>query len=134
MDKPKKKRWRWVLLGLAVVIVLMAVMVFAALPRPLDIAPLSLQGLPLAEGSYTGECSNGLVAAKVEVTIHKGTVSDIRLLEHRNGMGQAAGVIPEQVLEAGALPVDAVAGATASSLTIQKAIENALEGQQGEAS
>ena len=48
------------------------------------------------------------------------------MLEHKNGQGTPAEVIPEKVVETQTLEVDIVSGATYSSKVILKAIENAL--------
>jgi uncharacterized protein with FMN-binding domain len=80
-----------------------------------------------ADGKYIGDCDVGLVYAKVEVTVKDGVITDINLLEHKNGKGEAAETMPAQVLKAQSLKIDAVAGATSSSKVILKAIDNALE-------
>jgi uncharacterized protein with FMN-binding domain len=48
-------------------------------------------------------------------------------LEHRNGQGEAAEVIPQMVVDAQSLQVDAISGATFSSKVILLAIEDALK-------
>lgn len=85
----------------------------------------------IPDGTYTGACDVGLVQAKVAVTVNQGRLEAIELLEHKNGKGAAAEVIPAQVLEAQSLGVDTVSGATSSSKVILKAIENALASPEG---
>ena len=53
-------------------------------------------------------------------------IEDIQLLNHRNGKGKAAEVIPEKVVLSQSLKVDTITGATVSSKVILKAIEVAL--------
>ena len=50
-----------------------------------------------------------------------------QLLEHQTGLGGKAEAIIDQVIQNQSLEVDAVSGATTSSKTILKAIENALQ-------
>lgn len=85
----------------------------------------------IPDGTYTGACDVGLVQAKVAVTVKQGRLEAIELLEHKNGKGAAAEVVPERVIAAQSLSVDTVSGATSSSKVILKAIENALTAQEG---
>ena len=78
------------------------------------------------DGSYTGECKNGIVAVSVEVSVKDHAITGINILEHRNGKGESAEAIVNDVIQAQTLNVDTVSGATFSSYTILKAIENAL--------
>lgn len=82
------------------------------------------------DGVYTGECDNKLVKAGVEVQVEDGRITNIKILEHENGLGSKAETIVNRVIQGQTLNVDAVTGATYSSNTILKAIENALH--QGE--
>lgn len=96
----------------------------------IEIHPVDLNGV--ADGSYTGTYDAKLVKAKVSVTVSGGKITDIQLLEHVNGQGQnGEGVIPE-VLDQQTVSVDVISGATLSSKTILKAIENALTQGQGQ--
>ena len=124
MAKDKK-----VLLVLLAAVVALGVAVFMALPRrvPVENANSTLSALP--DGAYTGSCENGLVLATVRVTVEQGAIAGIEILEHRNGMGQAGEAVLERVVLAQSLDVDAVAGATASSNTLLKAVENALNSE-----
>jgi len=93
-----------------------------------------LENLPISEvnlmelddGSYTGNYKVFPVSAEVRVTMNNHKITEIELIEHKNGEGAAAEVIPEKVVEAQTLDVDVVSGATYSSKVILKAIENAL--------
>ena len=88
------------------------------------LAKISVTGIP--DGSYDGSYSSFPVSAKVEVLISGGKITDIKLVEHNNGQGQAAEAIPASVVSLQSLSVDTVAGATYSSKVILKAIESAL--------
>ncbi len=80
----------------------------------------------LEDGVYMGSYKAFPVSAEVRVTIEGQRITGIELLEHNNGKGAPAEVIPDRVVEAQSLDVDAVSGATYSSKVILKAIENAL--------
>jgi uncharacterized protein with FMN-binding domain len=79
------------------------------------------------DGEYFGEFDVDFIAAKVEVDIKDKKISNIKLIEHKNERGAKAEVIPERVVRAQSLKVDAVSGATNSSKVILKAIQNALD-------
>ena len=84
----------------------------------------------VADGKYIGECDAGYIYAKVEVIIKDGSIEDINLLEHRNEKGKNAESIPETIVKADTVKVDAVSGATNSSKVIMKAVENALTNEE----
>jgi uncharacterized protein with FMN-binding domain len=81
----------------------------------------------ISDGTYLGSYDAFRIEADVSVTVSNNKITDIKLLRHKNERGQRAEVIPQRVLEAQSLEVDAVSGATNSSKVILKAIENALE-------
>ncbi len=80
----------------------------------------------IADGAYIGEYNVSLIYAKVEVIVQNGKIEKITLLEHKNERGKSAEKIIGDIIEQQSLDVDAVSGATNSSLVIRKAIENAL--------
>ncbi len=83
--------------------------------------------LDIPNGVYTGECDVNFIYAKVEVTVHNGAITSIRILEHKNERGQAAEAVVEKIVSEQRIDVDAVSGATNSSTVLKKAVENALE-------
>lgn len=80
----------------------------------------------LKDGTYIGEYNADFIYAKVQVTISKGVITEISILEHRNERGKAAEKIVDQVLKQQTLKVDAVAGATNSSKVLLAAMGDAL--------
>jgi len=89
------------------------------------ISEVDLAGLE--NGVYTGSYKAFPVTAEVRVTINNHRITGIELIEHNNGQGDPAEVIPDRVVEEQTLGVEAISGATYSSKVILKAIENALE-------
>lgn len=81
----------------------------------------------IADGEYEGEFDISLVYAKVKVTMNKGKIENIAILKHDNGRGKSAEKIIEDVISQQKLGVNVITGATASSKTILKAVENALQ-------
>ncbi len=125
-QKVKRRPILIVITGVLIIPILLVVMVIINLPKPQQVSDSSFNLTMLADGTYQGECDNGLVFVKVEVDVQNQIISNIRILEHRNGMGQAAETIVDSVKSEQRIEVDAVSGATLSSQTILKAIENAL--------
>lgn len=88
---------------------------------------LDISNVP--DGIYVGEYDVDFVYAKVEVTVQNGAITDIDILEHKNGRGKSAEIVTGRIIEEQKIEVDAVSGATNSSTVIKKAVENALTGK-----
>ncbi len=78
------------------------------------------------DGVYVGEYDVNFIYAKVEVTVQDGAITDITILQHKNGRGKSAEIITDRIIEEQKTDVDAISGATNSSVVIKKAVENAL--------
>ena len=70
------------------------------------------------------------IYAKVEVTVQNGEITNINILEHRHERGKAAEVITDSIVDEQKIDVDAISGATNSSIVIKKAVENALKSRK----
>jgi uncharacterized protein with FMN-binding domain len=131
----KKKYIVLLIVGAAVLILAAAgVIWFKDIQSNLDaleetaISEVDLSTIP--DGVYAGSYSEFPVSAEVRVTVSGHAIKDITLVRHDTGQGQAAEAIPQMVVEAQSLQVDAVSGATYSSKVILKAIEDALINQR----
>jgi uncharacterized protein with FMN-binding domain len=117
------KRWLWLVLALLV-----------AAGCGVPTKPDTLGAFPdgrLTDGVYRGRASHFPAKAVVEVEVVDGRVADVRLVEHRYGRGGPAGErIPERILYRRSTDVDAVSGATGSSILIMEAVQSALEKAQ----
>ena len=81
----------------------------------------------IPDGVYVGEYDVDFIYAKVEVTVQNGAVTNIDILEHKNGHGKPAEIIVDKIIKEQKIDVDTVSGATNSSTVIKKAVENALK-------
>ena len=124
--KNKIKSKRKILIPVIVIAVIIISAVFVFLPKEQEISDSSYNLALLQDGIYQGECDNGLVYVKVSVEVKDFAIENVDIIEHRNGRGQDAEKITERVQQQQSVEVDAITGATASSQTILKAIENAL--------
>ncbi|MEG2329910.1 FMN-binding protein [Anaerorhabdus sp.] len=84
----------------------------------------------IEDGTYLGEYSNSPVKARVEVNVVNHKITEINLLEHVYALGEKGEVVLQEIIAKQTLEVDMKTGATVSSMTIVKAIENALEGEK----
>ncbi|MDE5780873.1 MAG: FMN-binding protein [Lachnospiraceae bacterium] len=84
----------------------------------------------IEDGTYIGEHDAGYIYAKVKVTVLSHKITDIDILEHRNERGREAENITNSIILEQDISIDAVSGATNSSLVIEKAIEKALVRRQ----
>ncbi len=78
------------------------------------------------DGTYRGSWSAFPIKVVADVTVSDKRIVSVELIEHRNGQGDDAEVIPSRVVEAQSLQVDSVSGATYSSKVILLAIGDAL--------
>ncbi len=87
----------------------------------------------LVDGVFTGEFSNGPVHVVVKVHIEDRGIAHVELVEHRNWRGEKAekDVIRRIVMQQ-STSVDAVSGATMSSVAIMNAVQAAVEKSQAE--
>jgi uncharacterized protein with FMN-binding domain len=91
----------------------------------IQITNVDLSRVP--DGVYQGEYDVKYIYAKVNVTVSRGVITDVTILQHRNERGSAAEGITKTMVKEQKINVDAVSGATNSSKVIEKAVENALE-------
>lgn len=89
-----------------------------------EVGMIEMERVP--DGEYVGRYSAFPVSARVRVTVEDHTVSQIEILRHFNGQGEAGEGVVDSVIAAQSLDVDVVSGATYSSRVILKAIEKAL--------
>ena len=76
--------------------------------------------------SHIRYCNVGYIYAKVKVVVYNHIITDIELLEHAHERGAKAESIVKTIVEEQRADVDAVSGATNSSMVIEKACVNAL--------
>lgn len=83
----------------------------------------------IANGTYIGEYDVNFIYAKVKVSVKNGEITNIDILEHKNGRGKSAEAITSKIVEKQKINVDAISSATNSNIVIKKAVENALKGE-----
>jgi uncharacterized protein with FMN-binding domain len=84
----------------------------------------------LKDGLYKGEAKNGPVSVLAEVTIQNQRIIKIDLLKHRNWKGKPAEQVIVRIIEEQSTNIDAVSGATMSSVAIMNAVEDAIQKAQ----
>lgn len=80
----------------------------------------------MCDGEYIGEYDAGYIYAKVKVTISDNAIAKVDLLEHKHERGIRAESIVDHMVKEQKIDVDAISGATNSSIVIKKAVANAL--------
>ena len=133
----KKLKHKWIIIHRAATIVILACLVFHVYAGissmnsySSKISTVKIDNVDLSDiddGSYTGEYDVGYIYATVCVIVRNHEITDIKIMEHRNERGQAAEVITDEIIEQQKVRVDAISGATNSSMVIMKAVENALK-------
>ena len=84
----------------------------------------------IPDGVYVGEYDVDFIYAKVEVTVQNGEITNINILEYRHERGKTAEVITDSIVDEQKIDVDAISGATNSSIVIKKAVESALKSRK----
>lgn len=105
---------------------------YQATMKKLEIETLDVS--TVKDGVYEGSYDANVISASVKVTVHEGKIESIELTSHKYDRGGPAIAIVDEVIQAQSLDVDVVSGATNSSKTILKAIENALQSDPIESS
>lgn len=104
---------------------------FLAMAKQQNDALAKLSNVPIdmqtvADGTYSGESEAAMVAAEVAVTVKDHTIAAVKLVRHQTGLGKAAEAILPKMVDQNTDAVDAVSGATASSLVLRNAANQAL--------
>ena len=106
----------------------------AALARQVDLQSPNLASVPdgAYEASYTIQPPSGVVAAnthvRVRVTVSGGSYQRIELLEPKGvESGKAYQALAAHLLASQKLSVDAISGATITSMAVLKAVQNAVQ-------
>ena len=81
----------------------------------------------MKDGIYEGHSELGPVIVDVIVTVEKGKITGVEIVNHQNGLGQSANVIVDEMLDKNTYDVDVVSGATVSSEIIMNAVNDALQ-------
>ncbi len=81
----------------------------------------------VADGIYEGHSELGTVIVDVKVTVEKGKMIEVEIINHQNGFGQSANAIVENMVDKNTYDVDAISSATVSSEIIINAVSNALQ-------
>ena len=89
-----------------------------------------LESLQLQDGVYQGEATGFREGLIVEVTVNEGSLTNVSVVDHHEIGPQyykrPISLIPERIVEEQSTSVDSVTGATATSMAIMSAVENAL--------
>lgn len=125
-----------IVLSVLILLIIAATVYFSASAKKLEaLRDISVEDVDLSmvpDGTYTGKHEVFPVLVTVDVTVSNHVITEIILVRHFNGQGQAAGSITETVINEQSLEVDVVSGATYSSKVILLAIKDALDGAAGQ--
>ena len=125
-----KSKWFRIVLLFIVIAAAGSVIIYSTLSGNLEkLRKEPIRTVKLAEisdGSYVGEYSVFPVHVKVDVKVVDHEIIEIDILEHDHGKGRDAEAITDTIISQQSIEVDAISGATYSSLVIIKAVEDAL--------
>ncbi len=120
-----KKKWLLFMILTLILIIFVSFNIFAkSAVKNIKVENINLSSTK--DGIYYGSYVIDPVKVSIEVEIKSNQIIAISILEHVNGLGQKAETIINEVISSQSLQVDTISGATVSSTTILKAIENAI--------
>ena len=100
-----------------------------SIPKDKNQMETKKDSMGVKDGTYVG-ISEGWTGMKTEVTIRKGQISGIKILEI-NGTpefyGKVVDLLPDRILSKNSLEVDGISGATLSSNSMKESVGHALE-------
>ncbi len=107
--------------------VFIAISIYAC--QPAVMIGANLADRPLRDGTYTGRYRNGPNAALVKVTVLKNRIEHVEVVRHFSSWkgSKANIIIPQRIVTRQSTRVDAVTGATNSSIVIMNAAQTAIE-------
>lgn len=85
------------------------------------------------DGVYNGSGEGKFGPMKVEVTVEKGKISAIKVVEHKETPGLSDPIlekIPQEIIKAQSTEVSAISGATVTSNAIMQAVQDAIKDAQ----
>ncbi len=99
------------------------------------IATGPVEAARLKDGVYEGSAKWFPVKATVRVTVAKSKITNISVLHHRSSWKgkKPQLLIPKRILAKQSTQVDAVSGATASSVVLMSAVQEAVKKAYGDA-
>ena len=119
-----------IIFSVLILLIIAATVYFSASAKKLEaLRDISVEDVDLSmvpDGTYTGKHEVFPVLVTVDVTVSNHVITEIELVRHFNGQGQAAESITETVIQEQSLEVDVVSGATYSSKVILLAVKDAL--------
>lgn len=115
-----------------VIIVLIGIIGFKSwsakiVKEAIELEDVTVDIAKVADGIYEGHSELGPVIVDVKVTVEKGKMIEVEIINHQNGFGQSANAIVENMVDKNTYDVDAISGATVSSEVIINAVNNALQ-------
>lgn len=105
----------------------MTVLLAVSCEKPGDVRLRTPDLKTIPDGEYRGSYRIFPVTVRVKVAMKNHRIVSVAILEHFNGKGKDGEKITGRIVASQSLEIDAISGATYSSKTILKAVENALE-------
>ncbi len=120
-----------IVIAIIILIVIIGGIIISGMVRNLEnfIADVDIKPVELSQvddGTFKGKTNAGIIQVVLEVDVKDHEIRDIRILKHRNGQGADAEKLIPAVIKEQRIDLDAITGATYSSLAIQNAIYDAL--------
>lgn len=110
----------------ALITLIITLIIIACILRPKTLTIHDIKLNQIKDGEYLGICQNKILFAVVNVHVQNHVITKIDILEHKQSYKQQAIQIGKEVVKQQTLDVDTISGATLTSTTVLKAVENAF--------
>ncbi len=125
-----KRLWRYLAILMVILLVAGGWFVWRTVKMAHTLMDYELKGIDLSQvedGVYPGRFSDFLVMTDLEVTVADHRITSIKMLDQHCGKGYEALETFDRIIQAQSPKVDAVTGATSSSLCIMISVQKALQ-------
>lgn len=126
------KKWKIITIAAVAVVVAMVLFATVGLQEALNVTIGSVDLSTIADGRYVGEYRNGRFSSTVAVTVQNHAITGVEAIKGSNAGATMIAELAGRVLAAQQPNVDAFSGATATSKSFLKAVENALTAAAGQ--
>ena len=128
-EKKKSKAIKWVIVSVIAVPIILVAGLFLIVRFQKDAVPVDTKEMILKDGTHLGKSFKFPGEMPIQMTVEENRITDIRITKHRSPKkyNEMLNPLIQDVIEKQSTDVDSVSGATMSSRSLKKAINDAIQ-------
>ncbi|MFC1479109.1 FMN-binding protein [Planctomycetota bacterium] len=128
-EKKKSNLKKWIIVSAVAVPLILVIGLFLCVRFQKDAVPVDAQGMILKDGIHQGKSFKFPGEMLIKMTVKENRITDIEITEHKAPEKYTEMLDPliQEVILKQSTGVDSVSGATISSRSLKKAINNAIQ-------